>query len=118
MRIPGRVLDFLENRIGWPPAEFWTGPLDAFHGTHFVLPPTRRARTILTVHDVSYLRAPGLYSDTRGNDYGYRHLLKRSLRRADRVIAISDSTRLIEKSSGSPGRSFLIFRISPITSYS
>jgi glycosyltransferase involved in cell wall biosynthesis len=93
VRAPRRLLAFLENRVGWPPLEYWTGPVDVVHGTHFVLPPTRRSRRVLTVHDVAYLRHPEFYADKRWNDYGYRYLLSRSLRRADAVIAISHTTR-------------------------
>jgi glycosyltransferase involved in cell wall biosynthesis len=90
---PRRLYTFLENRLGVPAVERWTGPIDVFHGTHFTLPVTRSARPILTVHDVAYLRNPAFYADRRTNEYGYRHVLGGSLKRARRVLAISHSTR-------------------------
>src|SRR5205085_88659 len=30
----------------WPPAEWWTGPVDVVHGTNFTVPPARRAATV------------------------------------------------------------------------
>ena len=92
-QVPRRLLSFCENRLGWPPVEYWTGAIDAFHGTHFVVPAARAARLVLTVHDVTYLRHPAFYADRKGNDYGYHYLLTHSLRRAHRVIAISQATR-------------------------
>ena len=32
------------------------GRTDVFHATNFVLPPTRRAAGVLTIHDLSFLR--------------------------------------------------------------
>jgi len=41
------------------PVEAITGALDAFYSPDFVLPPTLpRTRTLLTVHDLSFLRCP------------------------------------------------------------
>ena len=93
VRAPRRLLSFLENTFGLPPVELWTGALDVFHGTHFILPPSRRSRRILTVHDAAYLRNPALYGDPRYGEYNYRYLLPNALRRADLVLASSDSTR-------------------------
>ena len=93
VRLPRRWLCRLENMVGLPPVEWWSGPVDAVHGTHFVLPASRCARRVLTVHDVIYLRRPDLYADGRLNAYGYRYLLGHSLRRARRVLASSECTR-------------------------
>ena len=91
---PRRVLDRLENHVGWPTAETFTGAVDAVLGVHFSLPRARRSvPSVLIVHDVAYLRRPDLYDDPSGNDYGYGYLLRNSIRRADRVIAISHATK-------------------------
>jgi len=90
VRWPRRLLDALERHLDWPTVERSCGPVDVVHGTHFSLPRARRGvPTVLTVHDVAYLRRPELYGDRRANDYGYRTLLGASLRRADRVIALA-----------------------------
>lgn len=45
------------------PVETFTGPVDLYHATDFVLPPTRnRTRTLLTVHDLSFIRVPNAAS--------------------------------------------------------
>ena len=53
-RFSARVLQECWTRVDWPPVEWLSGPCEVFHGTNFVLPPTRRARGVLTVHDLTY----------------------------------------------------------------
>ncbi|RME71896.1 MAG: glycosyltransferase family 1 protein, partial [Chloroflexi bacterium] len=83
--------------IGWHrfylpvPVEWFAGPVDLFHSPNFILPPTRRARTLLTVHDLSFIRHP------QGAVPGLRRWLEkvvpRSMARADHILADSHSTR-------------------------
>jgi len=111
IRWPRKLLDLSEHFVGIPRVERFTGAVDVIHGTHFSLPRGRRGvPAILSVHDVAYLRRPDLYDDHRGNDYGYRVLLRRSLRRADRVIACSHHTMrdLIELLGVDPDRIWLV----------
>ncbi|MEM7233370.1 MAG: glycosyltransferase, partial [Planctomycetota bacterium] len=93
--VPGsrRLWSWVERQFDWPPIELHCGDLDVVHGTHFTLPAARRARRVLTVHDVAYLKHPELYADRRLNEYGYRTLLQNSLAGADLVLAISHHTR-------------------------
>lgn len=44
----------------WPPIELWTGPVDVVHGPNFVVPPTRRAARVVTVHDLTAVHHPQL----------------------------------------------------------
>ena len=83
--------------IGWhrlflpAPVEWFAGPVDLFHSPNFILPPTRRAKTLLTVHDLSFIRHPqGAVDSLR------RWLLRvvpRSLARATHILADSLSTQ-------------------------
>lgn len=69
-----------------------TGPLDLYHATDFVLPPTRRrTRTILQVHDLSFRRVPETASP-RLKAYLDR-VVPRSVRRADHILADSQATK-------------------------
>jgi len=93
-RIPlsHRLLTILWHRLRLPlPAETFTGPVDLFHSPDFVLPPLRRARGLLTVHDLAFLRLPECA------DPGLRAYLSqvvpRSLARADHVLADSQNTK-------------------------
>jgi len=92
-RLPRRMLQGMWNMLEWPPIELICGSLDVFHGLHFVLPPVRRARRVLTVHDLTYLKFPHYFNDQGLNDRGHHRELPRALARADAVIADSHSTR-------------------------
>lgn len=74
------------------PVEWFTGPTDIYHATDFVLPPTRpQTRTMLTVHDLSFLRVPDAAAP-RLRAYLER-VVPLSINRADLVLADSEATR-------------------------
>ena len=66
---PGRAFDH-------PAIERWTGPVDVVHGTNFVVPPSRRAARLVTVHDLTPVRFPELCSPT---SLRYPELIRRAL---------------------------------------
>jgi glycosyltransferase involved in cell wall biosynthesis len=74
------------------PVERWVGDVNLFHATDFVLPPTRRrTKTLLTVHDLSFVRVPESASPSLK-----RYLdavVPRSAHRADHVLADSQATK-------------------------
>lgn len=70
-------------RVAWrhsdlPPIEWWTGPLDVVHGTNFVVPPTRRAAAVVTVHDLTPVHFPELSTP---DTLQYPTLVRRAARR-------------------------------------
>ncbi len=64
--MPARPLHRLWARSGFPPVEWFTGPVDVVHGTNFVVPPTRRAARVVTVHDLTAVRFPSLCDASTG----------------------------------------------------
>lgn len=86
---PARALQALWSRTSWPPVELLTGAVEVFHATNFVLPPLRRARGVVTVHDLSYLHRPETVSAASAR---YRDLVPRSLQRAAAVLTPSQVT--------------------------
>ncbi len=58
--MPARPLHWLWARRSGPPLEWFTGPADVVHGTNFVVPPTRRAARVVTVHDLTAVHFPAL----------------------------------------------------------
>lgn len=56
--LPARVLHASWARWPFPPVELYIGPVDLVHGTNFVVPPARKAATVVTVHDLSPLHFP------------------------------------------------------------
>ncbi|MDY6877792.1 MAG: glycosyltransferase family 1 protein [Chloroflexota bacterium] len=83
----------LWHRLRLPiPVETITGSLDLFYSPDFVLPPTRRStRTLLTVHDLSFLRYPETFVP-KLRSY-LKRLVPRSIARADVVLADSAATQ-------------------------
>ena len=74
------------------PVELAVGPIDVFYSPDFTLPPTRRGtRTLLTVHDLSFIHHPEAFVP-RLRRYLER-VVPRSIERADRVLADSEHTR-------------------------
>ncbi|MBI2886692.1 MAG: glycosyltransferase family 4 protein [Chloroflexi bacterium] len=73
------------------PVEWFTGPLDIFHATDYVLPPLRAAQGVVTIHDLSFLRHPEYAEPSLA-----RYLLgavPRALERARLVLADSEFTK-------------------------
>jgi len=89
-RVPARVLRELWARGGFPPAEWLSGPADIWHGTNFVLPPTRRASGVFTVHDLTYLRHPTWVTPDVAR---YATLVPKALRRAAAICTPSHAVR-------------------------
>lgn len=92
-RLSSRWLARLWHRAGLRlPIETFTGPVDLFHATDFVLPPTRGgARTLLTVHDLSFVRVP-----TAANPPLKAYLdavVPPSVETADHILADSKATK-------------------------
>ncbi|WP_222194117.1 glycosyltransferase family 4 protein [Modestobacter italicus] len=84
--VPARLLRGLWSRAEWPPVGLLSGATDVFHATNFVLPPTGRARGVLTVHDLTYLHHRDAVDPTSA---AYRELVPRSLRRVAQVVVPS-----------------------------
>jgi glycosyltransferase involved in cell wall biosynthesis len=83
-RIPARAVRTAWQHSPWPPVELLTGATDVFHGTNFVSPPTRRAREVVTVHDLTYELHAGTVSAA---SLAYRALVPRALARGAHVLA-------------------------------
>jgi len=74
------------------PIEMWTGPVSLLHAPDFTLPPTRQeTRTLLTVHDLSFIRAPE--TSTPGLRAYLNAVVPRSVARADHIVAVSAATQ-------------------------
>lgn len=72
------------------PVDWLAGRCDLFHGPSFTLPPCR-ARALVTVHDLSYLRYPqGAHPALLA---WLTSAVRRSLQRAHHVLADSQNTR-------------------------
>src|SRR6202034_2124967 len=84
--IPAQALLRTWKRLEHPAVELWTGPVDVVHGTNFVVPPSRKAARLVTVHDLTPLRFPELSSPT---SLRYPALIRRALERGASVHTVS-----------------------------
>jgi glycosyltransferase involved in cell wall biosynthesis len=77
-RVPARPLREAWAWAHWPPVEWFSGPVEVFHATNFVAPPARRARLVVTIHDLTYLRYPEMVTAASAR---YRELVPAGLDR-------------------------------------
>jgi len=75
--MPARPLHWSWRWLGLPAAEWFLGQLDVVHGTNFVVPPTRRAARVVTVHDLTAVRFPEMCD---GPTLAYPDLVRRAVR--------------------------------------
>jgi glycosyltransferase involved in cell wall biosynthesis len=84
--LPARVLQQLWLSHDHPSADVLLPRADVLHATNFTAPPTRRARRVVTVHDLAFLRLPDtVHPQTRRA----AELTVRQARAADAVITPS-----------------------------
>jgi glycosyltransferase involved in cell wall biosynthesis len=76
----------------WPPIDYFLKDSQIFHSLHIQLPPPKKIKTILTVHDCRRLALPELYS--KKDVEIYKQQMKLSLNRVDFVITVSEFTKL------------------------
>jgi len=90
--IPVRALNFAWNRLRWPALDrLVRAPLDLVHSPHpLLLPGGRRAKHVVTVHDLFFLKHPEMTNAEIRRDYV--PLVKQHVRRADGVICVSEHT--------------------------
>ena len=92
VRAAGRPMAARPLRACWiradlPPIEWFVGALDVVHGPNFVVPPSRRAARVVTVHDLTPWRFPELATrDTRA----YPALVARAVRGGAWVHTVSE----------------------------
>lgn len=98
-RLPAVAWRWLIDRWGVP-IELLCGEVAVFHALDPVAPETRAATCVATVHDLIDFALPelypGAYLSTHQSRRHYaerQRLLRKTLRRADRLIAVSESTR-------------------------
>lgn len=56
--LPARPARMIWRRVDHPAVEWWTGEVDVVHGPNAVVPPTRAAARVLTVHDLTAVHHP------------------------------------------------------------
>jgi glycosyltransferase involved in cell wall biosynthesis len=92
-RLPAKMwrLRAASSYFGGPSLDRIFPGVGLFHATDHLLPKLTRARSVFTLHDIAYLLFPEHHLPR--NRIYLRTMMPRFLRRADRIIAVSESTR-------------------------
>ena len=90
--VPNRGLDALIRLFDWPHVDkAW--PADVIWSPHFfLLPQTKRAKRVITFHDLSPEHFPELYP-LRKRIWHWQQNYKAQAKRADHLIAVSEFTK-------------------------
>lgn len=88
---PTRVLYRSWDWFGVPKVDTFLGGVDVYHATNYFLPPTRRARRVVTVHDLAFLVCPEWCSPKIVGPFAKG--VKRFCAEADAVLVYSESTK-------------------------
>jgi len=85
---PGRAVQLAWKRMNWPPYDRLAGAADVFHFPNFVIPPLRSGRTVVSIHDVSFVRHPE-FAEKKNLQY-LSARIRDTVQRADAIITISE----------------------------
>ena len=88
--VPGRVVQGAWKKLGWPPFDLFAGEADVYHFPNFIRPPLRRGQSVVTLHDVAFLRYPETIEE--GNFRYLSACIHETVERANRVITVSQFT--------------------------
>lgn len=88
---PWRLKVLLSSFLQRPMDQLIDPAADIFHATDHLLPPLRRARSVFTLYDLTFLKFPEVHLPL--NRWYSRLMVPRGLRAATAVIAISDCTK-------------------------
>lgn len=84
---PGRVAQRAWKTIGFPPFNWLAQKADVYHFPNFIIPPLTGGRSVVSIHDVSFIRHPEA-AEPKNLRYMNSHIRK-TVARADRIITIS-----------------------------
>ena len=101
--MPARPLHAAWNRMSVPPLEWFIGRVDVVHGTNFVVPPTRRAGAVVSVHDLTPFHHPELVNQAT---LAFPGLIRRAVQRGAWVHTDSAfvAAEVIEAVDADPAR--------------
>lgn len=74
--LPARAAQQVWARTDLIPIEWWSGRVDVVHGTNYVVPPTRRAGRLVSVHDLTPVRFPEMCT---ADTLRFPHLVRRAV---------------------------------------
>ncbi len=84
---PGRIAQLAWKTIQWPPYDMFSGNADVYHFPNFIIPPLRNKKSVVTIHDMSFVPYPH-FAEGRNVRYLNAHI-KNTVKRADAIITVS-----------------------------
>jgi glycosyltransferase involved in cell wall biosynthesis len=90
--LPPRLMEIVWNRIHKIPVETLIGPCDIVHTWDYIQPPTKKARIVTTIHDLTPLKFPNYHPKRTVS--AYQHGLNWIKKEADAVITDSYTTKV------------------------
>ncbi|MEK7793951.1 MAG: glycosyltransferase family 1 protein [Candidatus Hydrogenedentota bacterium] len=89
--LPTRLVYGLWDTFGIPKMEGLLGPHDVYHATNYYLAPTRSAKRVLSIHDLTFIVRPEWCSDVIVRLFGKR--TPRFAAEADAIITGSEASK-------------------------
>ena len=101
---PGRLAQYCWKTLGWPPYNLLAGRADVYHFPNFIIPPLTRGRSVVTIHDASFIRHPE-FAESRNLSYLNANI-RRTAARADAILTDSrfSAREIIELLGAAPER--------------
>lgn len=90
-RIPSRLLKGLWNYFFYPPLESFIGKVDIFHSPHSIPVPVKKARLIVTIHDLFFVKHPELAGRRVSDEH--KRLSRSYLSKVRRIITVSNNSK-------------------------
>ncbi|MBU0676660.1 MAG: glycosyltransferase family 4 protein [Verrucomicrobia bacterium] len=87
---PGRIVQKSWKTVGFPPFNWFSGSADVYHFPNFIRPPLTSGRSVVTIHDVAFLRFPEMIEEKN-----LRYLtaqIRKTAAKADAIITVSQFT--------------------------
>ncbi|MBI5199879.1 MAG: glycosyltransferase family 4 protein [Nitrospirae bacterium] len=90
-KVPNQILRTLWNYLYYPPMEAFTGDVDIFHSPHSIPIPVRKAKLIVTIHDLFFLKHPDIVDwDVRKD---HKRLTNAYLSKVRKIITVSNNSK-------------------------
>lgn len=93
--LPPSLLEFLWNGVHLFPIENFIGEVDVFHSSDWLEPPTRSAKKVTTIHDLTVFKYPETFSPRGGHDIvkNQKRKLFFAKKECDLIICVSETTK-------------------------
>lgn len=85
--LPGRYVQQAWKRLHWPPFNWLAGRADLYHFPNFTIPPLTAGRSVVTIHDMSFVRNPE-FTEARNLRY-LTAVIPDTVRRASAILTDS-----------------------------